>query len=74
MAPDKATLTAFTPKAQGEIERNKFAATTGGLVNLSASTYWELFYGAKAWHQHMQSQSPLQPEPASSFPAARAVG
>lgn len=51
--PDPKTLTAFSEKAAGEIERNRFAATTGGLVNLSAQTFWELFYAAQAWHEHL---------------------
>lgn len=56
-APDKASLLEFTPKAAAEIKQNTFAATTGGLVNLSAPTFWEMYYAAQAWHQAMQRRS-----------------
>lgn len=51
-APNPRTLTGFTAKAAAEIEQNAFAAKTGGLVNLSAPTFWELYEAAKAWHVH----------------------
>lgn len=58
-APDPMTLTGFSPKAQQELERNKFAAVTGGLVNVSAKTYWELHYAAIAWHEHAKAMAEL---------------
>jgi hypothetical protein len=60
MTPDPKTLTAFSKKAEGEIARNLFAATTGGLANISASTFWELYYAAQAWHEHQKQQGELQ--------------
>lgn len=50
--PNPSTLTAFSQQAKQQIEGNRFAATTGALVTLSASAFWELYYAAIAWHEH----------------------
>lgn len=59
-APDKATLTEFSKKAEAEIGQHQFAAKTGGLVSLSAPTFWELFYAAQAWHEHLNRRKTNQ--------------
>lgn len=51
-SPDPKTLTEFSRKAKAEIEAHRFAAATGGLVNLTTPTFWELFNAAQAWHEH----------------------
>jgi hypothetical protein len=48
-APQPQQPAPFSPKAQAEIDQNAFAAKTGGLVTLSAPTFWELYYSAQAW-------------------------
>lgn len=47
----------FTPRTQGEIDRNLFAARTGALVQLSAGALWELLYPAQAWHRHVKAEA-----------------
>src|SRR4051794_29739219 len=54
-APDPKTLTEFSAKALGEIKRDQLAAHSGGLVNLSAGTFWEMYYAAVAWHEYAKA-------------------
>lgn len=41
--------TEFSKRTNAEIERNRFAASTGALVQLSAPAYNEILEAAKKW-------------------------